>query len=137
VDRTLDLVEFHEDRIKHLSGYKPRAAIDEFKTLSIKGPRGLGHTTAAAQLVMKYPKSIILTPNDRMEEHIIRNYQLEKFTHVYAFHKAKTGNLGFGSLDLMIFDPWTMFMQTSRLEEEVRAYMERRINEVKLFVLLG
>lgn len=137
VNKTLELVDVNEDHIADMIKSNPTRALHEFKKLQISAPRGLGLTSAASQLTMQYPKSLLICPNDRVENDVIRQWNLKSFANVYSFSKVQQSNLGFGSMDLLIFDPWTSFEKDMRLKHDVYEYIYRVMNNVKLFVMLG
>jgi hypothetical protein len=107
--------------------------------LKISAPRGLGLTTAAVQILMKYPASMLIAPNDRMEKDVIRAFGLQKLQlQVQSINKVQiVGKLGFSLIDVLIIDPWSAFQRDGQLKRHLEEFKTRVMEDVKLFVLLG
>jgi len=131
--------------------------IDQFATVKVKLPRGMGHTTTALNLFMKYSPALIIEPNLRMVEHTERmmrevfklkqNYSTytpnpDRYIHSFrALTHGKSDWLRGVTFNIAIVDTasgydYLELDQAGDKRQELYLHLQL-VNKVQLFVELG
>jgi hypothetical protein len=146
-DVIIELVDATLEKIKSIDFTELYQAVPaimlvrQHKTMRLQLPRGFGITSAAVQVLMKYPKSVLLTSNEqekRRISQIIPSSRIFNFKEWVNGNNFTRGNSLFSDLDVLVLDTASIILNSTQNNQRTIDEMELTLfNKVKLFLYLG
>lgn len=113
----------------------PYSILKELKSLRITLPRALGHSTAALELLQKYPSAIWIVPNTQIRRYVLKeNARNMDYTNIdervlaWTQHEHFYNSHIINNANIIIFDPY------SGVQKELAPFHDLEIETLKRLV---